>query len=340
MKDQFVNKLLKLLPRYIPGFPVILNSQEDISKADQSGDLSYGLLKDDNEYQLPSKARFAASMLFEHIDPSGHQNLFFPYQDKRSFPFTQHRLVARQDTKDRLKSALQQLKSKDNNSSALLRYMTQINCNEKDFLALEKQARIELMELVVHQWNNEIQIDSEYLKCLDIFYLASKLFFRSVLFPNKAKFAEAKKYMEVKVNYDPLLYHHAWVMGMTLWAPIKKLREEMSKDAFKKMVQKGEWSPAAFIVQHKMAPKRAFRVTACKTNLNGLLSYQINPGRLVVFHSWKADNADGLFNYICCGNNFVMDLFTLFVDRAYPGLRKPPANMGCPYVNTIKRPLY
>jgi len=331
------NKFLKYLPRIIPGFPIILKNQAEIFQAEKSGDLSYGMLDAPDQPRLPSRIRYAVSLLYEHPDASG-QHLFFNFKEKTSYPFSKERLAERQDTWEKLNNVLQQLKLMDEKSSALLRYFASKQSNVAD---LEPQARIELITLVLHQWNDKVQIDKKYLACLDIFMQAKEHMLKSILFPNRAEFDKAKKYMESQVNADPLLYHHAWGIGITLWKGVRKLHDELDKPEFKKMLKNGEWSPAAFLVQHQSSPKAAYRVTARATNLGGVLPYQVGRGRLVILSTLAAaEDSAGLFLNVCCASNFIMDLLTLLVDRARPGLREQAAGQQCPYKKTIQRPLY
>jgi len=333
--------LLKYLPRVIPSFPVILKNQTDIFRAEQSGDLSFGMLNEPGQPQLPLKTRYLASLVGEHLDSSGQQNLFFMLKEKTSYPSSPQRLAFRQDSWEKLNNALQQLRSMDDQSSALLRYMrSAMNSKQEQVADLEGSARIELINLVLHQWNKKISIDTRYLACLDIFVRAKEHLLRTMLFPNRAKFAKAKKYMESRVENDPVLYHHAWSIGISLWNGIKKLRAEIAKPQFKEMLANSDWSPAAFLIQHDIPVNRQFRVTARKTNLGGVLSYSVPRGRLVLFNNRDAEDARGLFLGVCSANNFVMDLLTLLIDYACPGLRKLPKEENCPYKEIIQRPLY
>ncbi|MEO8401600.1 MAG: hypothetical protein ABI597_07370 [Gammaproteobacteria bacterium] len=337
LNTQF-NNFIKKLPRFIPGFPVILKTQSDIFQAEKSGDLSFGMLDAPDQPKLPVKIRYIVSLLYEHPDASS-QNLFFSFQEKTSHPFSAERQAARKDTWEKLNAVLQQLKMMDEKSSALLKYMNSLDGKQKNIDMLESQARIELINMVLHQWNDTIHVDSKYLVCLDVFMNAKKNVLKSIFFPDRKKFAEAKKYMELQVNGDPLLYHHAWGIGITLWNGIRKLHDEMDKPEFKRMVENGNWSPASFLVQHKIAPKSEFRVTTRPTTLGGVLSYQLGHGKFVILSSRDAaKDANGLFLGVCCASTFIMDLLSLLVsNRMGYAINLPPL---CPYKNTIQNPLY
>lgn len=329
--------LLKYLPRIIPGFPVILKTQSDIFQAEKSGDLSFGMLDSPDQPQLPSKIRYIVSLLYEHPDASG-QNLFFSFQEKTSHPFSAERQAARKDTSEKLNNVLQQLKTMDKQSSALLRYMNSIGEKKQNVGALEAKARIELITMVLHQWNNSINIDAKYLACLDVFMDAKKNVLKTIFFPNRKKFMKAKKYMELQVNSDALLYHHAWGIGITLWNGIRKLHDEIHNPEFRHMIEKGEWSPASFLVQHKIAPKSEFRVTTRSTTLGGVMPYVLDRGKFVILSSRDAaEDAKGLFLNVCCASNFIMELLSLLVSNE---MRHTTHLSICPYKNTIQRPLY
>ncbi|MEO8402391.1 MAG: hypothetical protein ABI597_11480 [Gammaproteobacteria bacterium] len=331
-----MNKLLKFLPRIIPGFPIILNTQTEIFKAEESGDLSFGMIDTPNHPQLPSRIRYIVSLLYEHPD-GNDQNLFIHLKDHDTYPPSEERKAARQETWEKLNAVLQQLKSMDDQSSALLRYISSAKNKELYTPDLEAQARIELITMVLHQWNDKITIDLKFLECQDVFVTAKAHILKSVLFPDRDAFEKAKKYMATKVGNNPTLYHHSWGIGITLWGGIKKLYEEIEKPAFKSMLQKGEWSPAGFLAQFNVPPKSEFRVASRKTNLGGVLPYQINRGKFVILASSSAaENVEGLFLNSCSAANFILDLITFLV------LRNNTADSEkiCPYKNTITRPLY
>lgn len=314
------SELVLYLPRIIKGFPVILRTQEDIFKAEQSGDLSYGLLIGPGQPQLPGKIRYILSLLYEHKHVA-EQRLFFNFKEETSYPVSAERQAARKETRQKLITALQQLKLMGNQSN-LLRYMDSIDDN-KNTTELELAARIELISLVVSQWDEKVRINEEYINCL-IHFERGRKSIMSLLFPNKVEDERAKKYMELQANEDVDIYHHAWGMGITIWQAIKKLRAEIRKPKFIKMLENGEWSPAAFLVQHHVPIPVEFRLAMRPTNLGGVLSYQINAGRLVILSSVAAaKDAKGLFLDVCCASNFIMDLLTLLVDHVHPGCKNP-----------------
>ncbi|MEO8963459.1 MAG: hypothetical protein ABI370_02140 [Gammaproteobacteria bacterium] len=146
--------------------------------------------------------------------------------------------------------------------------------------------------------------------------------------------------MEILLNHDPDLFHNTLQICTTLWRVLQKLRTESKKPQFQEMLRRGEWSPASFIAQHLKIDIKLFRVTTCKTNLGGVLDYMLPAGQLVTFNPIKsAENASGLFNRACCGENFITELLTFLVDFLNPGLRSI-STTKCPYKNKIVRPLY
>lgn len=332
------NKLLTHLSHWISGFPVILNSQQEIFRAEQSGDLSFGMPEDLSEPKLPEKIRYILSFIFKISDSSRTPKIFFPYQSKTTWPLSDERILARQDTKDKLAKAIQHFKTLEEHSSALLRYIKS-NINE-NVSALEMQARIELISLVVNQWNPNLKIDNKFLASLDTLSIILTNPLRAILFPNHFEFKKAQEQMKNQLDNNITLYHHSIATGVALWNAVKKLREEIYKSEFKQMIARGDWSPAGFLTQHKLSTKNRIRVVARKTDLGGILPYTIEPGKLVILNFREsAENSDGLFLHLCCGGDFVMDFLTLLVDSIYPGIRKIP-DKECPYLKNIQRPLY
>jgi|SRR6185312_2592621 len=336
MKKQPNTRFLKSLARIIPHFPVILKTQADITQAEQSGDLSFGMYHSVDRPMLPKNIRNALSFMFIVFDKNGNEKNFFPHLDETSRPFSEERKLLQAETKEKAAQAMQVFKAKDPQVSPLLRYITADN-----YADLENQARAELISVLLHQWNESIVIDDQFLQSLDVFSSARQHPLKNLLFPDQKKLEAARQYIQTAVNNDMLLYHHSFACGSTLWRGIKTLRAEINKPEFKAMLAAGKWSPASFLIQNKVPAKSMFRVAARKTNLGGVLSYQINPGRLVLLSNRdSAIHADDLFNHLCCGSEYIMGILTLLVDQAHPGIRKLTANTGCPFSKDVNLPLY
>ncbi len=335
MKTQFYN-FIKSLPRFIPGFPVILKTQADIFQAEQSGDLSFGMHAHDDRPILPRNIRNALSFMFLILNKEEREENFFPHLDPSSSPFSESRKLLQKETKEKAAQAIQILKSKSPSTSPLLHYMIADN-----YADLETQARADLITILLHQWNDKIIIDTNVLQALDVFTDARKHPLKNLFFPNQKKLEAARKCIQAAVDNNILLYHHTFASGSTLWKGVKKLRMEIHKPEFKAMLAAGKWSPASFLIQNKVPAKSMFRVAARQTDLGGVLSYQINPGRLVLLSNRDAAiNSDGLFNNLCCGSDYVMEILTLLVDCVHPGVRKPAAGQACPYLKNVDLPLY
>lgn len=342
MIKKLKRRLFKFLPKYFSFFPLILSSQEDIFKAEDSGTLSHALRADGA--QLPSRLFYLKSLFLEHWDLMGQQLLFYPMTEKYSGPMSEKRIATGLEIKKKLDTALSELKSMNDSSSVFLRYMHTEQNNGLDHVSdvntLETMARIELLSLVIKQFNSKLIVDHRLIKCIDdlspIFFQQTKIF----IYADRERLAIAKKNMESLLSHDPDLFHNALQIGTTLWRILQALRIESRKPKFKRMLRRGKWSPASFIAQHLKIDIRLFRLTTCETNLDGVLNYTLEPGRLVTFNPLvSAIDANGLFNRACCGGNFIMELLTFLVDYLNPGLR-PVSESKCPYRNKISRPLY
>lgn len=282
-------------------------------------------------FQLPSRMRYIKSLFLAHKDDHGNQLLFYSMRAKYSWPMTEERKAKGVQIKHILNMALNQIKLLDS-SSSFLRYM-------KGELRLEKQARMELISIVLKQHNPNLNANEELLDCMDTL---SNVFFHQIklyLFLYSKKMLAAKKKMEEMIDYDPDLFHNILQVGTTLWHVLKELRKEAKKPAFKTMLSSGQWSPANFIAHHAGTNVRLLRLTTRETDLGGVLSYKVPADTLIVYNTISsAVDANGLFNRACCGGDFMMELLTFLVDYIHPGIRKIPGGK-CPYETKIKKVL-
>lgn len=328
----------------IPFLPriVVLSDQDDIRKAELTAHLSHGVAEKYGTPLLPRLIRFLISWLAEHRDAANKQQLFFGFDDPTSQPGTPGRLDLRQDVTDRLGKVMEALKANEDGLADIVSYLSS-DPSVPNNPQLETRARAQLANTIARLWYPEFDANSDsasILRNIDEIYPLTTLPLRWLFRSKRKKLKLAKENLEISFKGDNTQYHNIMVAMTLVWANITTLRQEINKSKFKELLKSGKWSPVSFCVQHSNILPVTFRTTICKTNLGGVVRRELPIGTIVVLRLSKVNDADGVFNHLCGGARFVQDLLTYLVDRMYPGLRKLPAEEGCPYQTKIYRPLY